>query len=157
MICDFSAFPTVFQSYQVDGRMMMKGDGTPFMTEKNPISRGARTRDSKISRPAHNLPGSLGNWYSFAIVNQTNLSGSFRTSRCYADKCQSLCYSRLADWFHQIQLGQSMLKIILLHFLPPTPSPFPTPHHVHRKTHFRALSSPGHRASIIKGIRALIC
>ena len=36
MICDFTSFSTVFQSYQDDGRMIMKGlcNGTPFTVEK---------------------------------------------------------------------------------------------------------------------------
>ena len=48
---------------------------------------------------------------------------------------------------HQIQLGQIMLKK-LLHFLPPTSSPAPPPHHVYIQTRYRAIGSPGQCASI---------
>ena len=36
MTCKFTSFPTVFQSCQDDGRLIMKGllNGTPFMVEK---------------------------------------------------------------------------------------------------------------------------
>ena len=34
MTCDFTFFSTVFQSYQDDGRLIMKGNGTPFTVEK---------------------------------------------------------------------------------------------------------------------------
>ena len=36
MTCDFSSFSTVFQSYQDDGRLIMKGlcNGSPFTVEK---------------------------------------------------------------------------------------------------------------------------
>ena len=36
MICDLTSFSTVFQSYQNDGRLIMKGwcNGTPFTVEK---------------------------------------------------------------------------------------------------------------------------
>ena len=38
MICDFTSSLTVFQSYQDDGRLIMKGkavcNGTPFTVEK---------------------------------------------------------------------------------------------------------------------------
>ena len=34
MTCDFTSFTTVFQSYQDDGRLIMIGNGTPFMVEK---------------------------------------------------------------------------------------------------------------------------
>ena len=69
------SFSTVIQSYEDDGRMMMIG-----CVQWNPVSRGARTRDRKISRPAHNLlsyRGSLSCLFAFAILSQTNLSGSF--------------------------------------------------------------------------------
>ena len=35
MTCHFTSFSTVFQSYQDDGRLIMKGNvhGTPFMVE----------------------------------------------------------------------------------------------------------------------------
>ena len=35
MACDFTSFTIVFQSYQDDGRLIMKGcAGTPFTVEK---------------------------------------------------------------------------------------------------------------------------
>ena len=36
MTCDFTSFSTVFQSYQDDGKLIMKGcvQGTPFTVEK---------------------------------------------------------------------------------------------------------------------------
>ena len=38
MTCDFTSFPTVFQSYQDDGRSIMNVcvQGTPFTVEKIP-------------------------------------------------------------------------------------------------------------------------
>ena len=47
MTCDFTSFSTVFQSYQDDGRIIMKGcvQCIPFMIEKMLASGGARTHD----------------------------------------------------------------------------------------------------------------
>ena len=35
MTWDFTFFSTVFQSYQDDGQMIMKGNGSPFTVEKS--------------------------------------------------------------------------------------------------------------------------
>ena len=42
MACDFTSFITVFQSYQDDERLIMKGceNGTPFTVEKIPPRAG---------------------------------------------------------------------------------------------------------------------
>ena len=47
MACDFTSFSTVFQSYQDDGRMIMKGlcNGTLFTIEKMLAIGGARTHN----------------------------------------------------------------------------------------------------------------
>ena len=47
MICDFTSFSTVFQSYQDDGRMITKGceQWNPVDGIEDFASSGARTRD----------------------------------------------------------------------------------------------------------------
>ena len=47
LACDFTSFSTVFQSYQDDRRMIMKGFciGTPFTIKKILASGGAGTHD----------------------------------------------------------------------------------------------------------------
>ena len=52
MTCDFTSFSTVCQSYQDDGRIIMRGvcNGTPFTAEKN--SHRARPEPGKASSVA---------------------------------------------------------------------------------------------------------
>ena len=49
MTCDFTSFSTVFQSYQDDGRVIMKGlcNRTPFTVETFSASSGDRTRAAR--------------------------------------------------------------------------------------------------------------
>ena len=56
MICNFTSFSTVFQSYQDDGRMKMKGcvQWNPIYGYEDFASSEARTRGCSISRPALN-------------------------------------------------------------------------------------------------------
>ena len=59
MPCDFMSFSSVFQSYQDDGQVIMKGcqsvrNETLFMTEKISASGRAGTWDHQISRSVLN-------------------------------------------------------------------------------------------------------
>ena len=77
--CDFTSFSTIFQSYQNDRWMIMKGcvQWTPFMIENIFALSGARTQYCYISKPALNplrYRGSLAcsrcNWSLFGFFSR---------------------------------------------------------------------------------------
>ena len=57
MTCGFTSFSTVFQSYQDNGRVIIKGcmQWNPVYERKDFCFRRAGTRDGLISRPELNL------------------------------------------------------------------------------------------------------
>ena len=83
MPCDFTSFSTVFQSYQDDGRMIMKGSvqWTPFTVQK--ISPRARTRDRY--RSALNPLSNRGSYLKAKVLHKQALQMT-AVQLCYVVK-----------------------------------------------------------------------
>ena len=66
MTCDFMSFSTIFQSYQDDGWMIMKGvcNGAPFTVEKISVKRGLNPGplDSRLALNPLSYRGSCSPW-----------------------------------------------------------------------------------------------